>query len=323
VSGRSRRRILIIGTDARAARLKEALHQSTDVGWDVVGFVGAAADSRVGPVLGSSSELLKLVQETQPTDLVLALEETAFCDHAAQILEVVQSGIPVLPMPRVYESLTGRVPVAHIGDVWDSSLNSARTSRGRSLGLKRVIDVLVAAAGLAPLAVMVLPVALAIKWDSSGPVFHRQERVGRYGRRFQLMSFRTTVTEGARTTAPAGTPTADPTTRVGRRLRRYRLDKIPVLLNILKGEMSFIGPHPELPEVAARPVQELPFRDTRLLMKPGVTGWGQIHCRRDIRCADDPVRRLEYDLYYIKRVSLTLDVAIALKTVGAVLRLHA
>lgn len=298
------RRFLVLGTGDRAARLYEAWRQTGPAEWNLLGFIGHSADHRVAPVLGPPARLLELVRANQATDLVLALEDGLPGDCGGQLSRILDAGVKVVPVLSFFGDLTGRVPGAHVGEVREAFLGSG--ARGKMfLLVKRALDLSVALAGLSVLAVLYLPFALALKRAGSGPLFQFDERVGRYGRRFRKLSLRTEFAGSARAS------------RLGAILRRFRLDKLPVFFNILKGEMSMVGPRAQPPEVAERLQREIPFSGVRMLVRPGITGWTQLRSREDIRCAADPFRRVEYDLFYVHRASISLDLRIAWETCAA------
>jgi lipopolysaccharide/colanic/teichoic acid biosynthesis glycosyltransferase len=212
----------------------------------------------------------------------------------------------------LFEATTGRVPIQHIGENWGAVLPLAHPG-GRALNLaaKRMIDVLGALAGLFYLGVMLPLLALLIRLDSRGPVMYGQVRTGRGGRRFTIWKLRTMTTD-AEANGPVWCAPADPRmTRVGRLLRRTHIDELPQLWNVLRGEMSLVGPRPERPEIDARLESVIPFYRLRLAVKPGIAGWGAVNGSY-VDADEKAVERLEYDLYYIKHQSLWLDLQIIL-----------
>jgi exopolysaccharide biosynthesis polyprenyl glycosylphosphotransferase len=218
--------------------------------------------------------------------------------------------------PDFYELLTGKIPVEAIGQNW--FLENLRAGQKNYFHLfKKIFDYLVALAILI-ISLLFWPlIALAIKLSSRGPIFFKQIRLGRNGREFFMIKFRTMRTENNNSA-----PTAENDERitaVGSFLRQTRLDEIPQLINILKGEMSFIGPRPERPEIAVELEKTIPFYKTRLLIKPGVTGWDQISGAYHSASISDSQEKLQYDLFYLKNRSLYLDLTIALKTLATML----
>jgi lipopolysaccharide/colanic/teichoic acid biosynthesis glycosyltransferase len=187
--------------------------------------------------------------------------------------------------------------------------------------LKRLLDLIIGLAGSALTAILLPAVALALRLEGPGPILYRQTRIGRGGRRFVLLKFRTMVPD-AEANGPQWAQEDDSrVTRVGHVLRLFHLDEVPQAINLLKGEMSFIGPRPERPEFVERLAREIPFYRARHAMRPGVTGWAQVNYRYG-RSTADALVKLQYDLYYIKHCSLFLDTLILVRTLGMVLTLR-
>jgi exopolysaccharide biosynthesis polyprenyl glycosylphosphotransferase len=210
------------------------------------------------------------------------------------------------------------VPLVGVTPEWMLS-RGRDTSNHPAEATKRLTDVVLAMViliGLAPLALVAM---LLVKLTSHGPVFYSQLRVGRYGRPFRILKFRT-MRVGAEDGQPQWSPRDDPRrTPVGRLLRRLRVDELPQVVNIIRGEMSFVGPRPERPEFVAALERELPFYPWRHLVRPGLTGWAQINWPYGAS-VEDAERKLEYDLYYIRHASLATDLAIVLRTITAPMR---
>jgi exopolysaccharide biosynthesis polyprenyl glycosylphosphotransferase len=218
--------------------------------------------------------------------------------------------------PDFYEMITGKFPVEAIGQNWFLE-NLKEGQKINYHRLKRFLDVTLACIILLVTLPFYLLIGLAIKMTSTGPVFFRQVRVGKNEKEYVMLKFRT-----MRTTANDGTPTEKNDkriTRVGIFLRKTRLDEIPQVFNILKGDMSFIGPRPERPEIILELERHIPFYKTRLLIKPGLTGWDQISGNYHSPSVVDTMEKLQHDLYYLKHRSLSLDLSITLKTVATVI----
>jgi lipopolysaccharide/colanic/teichoic acid biosynthesis glycosyltransferase len=245
------------------------------------------------------------------------VELSADLDRA--LIAAYEAGIEVRPMAPVYEALTGRVPVEHVGSYWMVSLPRPAPRLTYAI-VKRLTDITLSAVGLIVMVGAFPIVALAIFLDSPGPVFFRQERLGRHGKPFSLIKFRTWSTGSDGTDrATAGRYAKRGVTSVGRLLRRTRLDELPQFWNVLKGEMSLIGPRPFVPEEVEDLDRHIPFFRARLLVRPGLTGWAQVNHGYSNAMADASVK-LQYDLYYLKHQSLYLDLLIVLKTIGVMLR---
>jgi lipopolysaccharide/colanic/teichoic acid biosynthesis glycosyltransferase len=228
------------------------------------------------------------------------------------VLECYERGARILPMPALYEQVTGRVPVEHIGDRWLVALPLDRDTRTLYRPIKRAIDVAVSVVGLLLLAPLFPFLALAIKLESPGPVFYRPERLGRGGRPFRLWKLRTMVANADRVGDPTFTGKQDSrVTRIGWLLRAAHVDELPQFLNILKGDMSLVGPRPE--RYVKELEEQIPFYRMRLAVKPGTAGWALVKQGYAEGKAGTLVK-LQYDLFYIKRQSFYLDMVILIRT---------
>jgi len=220
--------------------------------------------------------------------------------------------VRALPLDDLLERVSGRVLLEH-GD----SVTPPRQRAGAVL--KRLTDMCVAAGGLVALAPLMAVLAALIKLESKGPVIYRQRRLGRGRRPFEMLKFRSMVDQAEQATGPVWARPNDPRcTPLGRLMRPLHLDELPQLVNVLRGEMSLVGPRPERPELAEDLLSSIPAYHRRLAVKPGVTGWAQINHGYD-RGVDDVRRKLEYDLFYVKRLGPLFDAAILLRTADAVI----
>ena len=220
--------------------------------------------------------------------------------------------VRALPLDDLLEQVSGRVLLEH-GD----SVSPPR-SRGGTV-LKRLTDVCVAAGGLVALAPLMAVLAALIKLESKGPVIYRQRRLGRGRRSFEMLKFRSMIEQAEQATGPVWARPNDPRcTPLGRLMRPLHLDELPQLVNVLRGEMSLVGPRPERPELAEDLLGTIPAYDRRLAVRPGVTGWAQVNQGYD-RGVDDVRRKLEYDLFYVKHLGALFDAAILLRTADAVI----
>ena len=229
-------------------------------------------------------------------------------------------GVHVTTMSSVYENLTGRVPVQHVGrDLYLALPSGDRPSERVYTAVKRLFDVVVAAFGMTVLAVVAMFVAIGNHFNSPGPLFYQQDRVGKGGKPFLVYKFRSMIPDAeAETGAVWATTNDDRITPVGRFLRKTRLDELPQFINVLKGEMSLIGPRPERPEFVEHLAQSIPFYRARHAVRPGITGWAQVSYRYG--SSDDDARiKLEYDLYYVNHMSPLLDIRIMLRTIQVML----
>jgi exopolysaccharide biosynthesis polyprenyl glycosylphosphotransferase len=318
------RHIYVVGTDWAAETIIETLKQSATQSYEVMGVIsdGNQAPKEVAgvPVVGTASSLASLLLRDQIRELVVT--STRELDGATfqAVMDAYERGVVVTPMPILYERVTERVPVEHVGDNWaivlpvvnDTVLNPYPL-------LKRGLDVFLAGLGLAVFLVLLPFFALAIKLDSRGPIFYTQSRVGLHGRLFRIIKFRTMVQDAEKVVGAVFAQANDPRiTRVGRFLRKTRLDEIPQLINIFSGDMSLLGPRPERPEHVQRLQEKIPFYRTRHVVRPGLTGWAQVRYKYGAN-DEDALIKLQYDLYYIRHQSILLDINILIRTVGKVL----
>lgn len=324
--GAFRARLIILGAGAAGRALQAAVRREAGPLYQVLGFIdddpakqGTQIDG--SPVLGPRSALLPSVARLGATELVLAISEGLDADLFRTVLEAQEQGLVLTPMPLLYEQLTGRVPVEHIGEQWAVALplSPPEASGLYRLG-RRAVDLLAGAVGLLLLGLLLPLLAPLLLLDSPGPVFFRQVRLGRGGRPFLLYKLRSMQREAEDEGPRWATPDDPRVTRVGRLLRRSRLDELPQALNLLRGEMSLIGPRPERPEFVAQLAARIPYYRARHAVAPGLTGWAAIH-QDYAASAEDALLKLQYDLYYIKHRSLGLDGWILLRTAARILRL--
>jgi sugar transferase (PEP-CTERM system associated) len=318
---RLRHRVLVLGVGPAAAVLPELQYSGTRP-FTILGFLDDAPDAgdRVPAgfeLLGKTTDLLALVSELRPDLVLVALAEMRRALPAEDLLECRLQGINVEEWPTLYEKQTGKILVTNLRPSWlifsDGFVNTDTTRM-----VKRAMDIALALAGLVVSLPLMALVACAIKLESKGPVLFRQERVGERGRTFVLNKFRS-MSEDAERHGPVWATAHDPrVTRVGRWLRRTRLDELPQFWNVLVGNMSFVGPRPERPEFVETLQRQIPFYMGRHAVKPGITGWAQVR-HSYAASVEDSMEKLQYDLYYIKNLSPLLDLVILLSTLQVVL----
>jgi exopolysaccharide biosynthesis polyprenyl glycosylphosphotransferase len=289
------RLILVTGEKSLADDLRSAAHA------DVLAVYDPAGDPPSNPEAD-----VTLVVDLRPV----------MSDQMAQFVSSWNlAGYPVSPLSTVYEEYTGRLPMVHLAEGWELS---APVSRNEYAPFKRFFDILLTVITAPVWAVMGALITVAVKVDSRGPAIYRQRRVGRGGELFTLYKFRTMVLDAERHGPQFAAVGDDRLTRVGRVLRRFRIDEIPQLLNVLKGDLSLVGPRPERPEFTEIFEQSIPFYAYRTIVRPGVTGWAQVN----YGYADDEadtIEKLTYDLYYVKHMSPWLDMQILGRSVWTVL----
>ena len=265
-------------------------------------------------VIGRSKDLLKIIEQYHVTTIVMAITQDVSGELYQYLADCLQYGIEIIPMPVLYEQLTGKVPVEHMGDHWSVSMPLEHP--GTSViwhATKRIFDVVWSLIGSVVLILLFPWIALAIILDSPGPIIYTQIRLGRNGKPYPLYKFRSMVADAERGQAVWAKKNDPRMTRVGRFLRRTHLDEFPQFVNILKGDMSVVGPRPERPELVEKLAEQIPFYRVRLAVKPGMAGWGLIH-KGYGASQDAALEKLQYDLYYIKHQSLWLDLYILGRT---------
>lgn len=322
------RRVVVVGAGWAGRTIVQAIKDNQTPGYKVLGFIDDDPAKRdqviLGlPVLGTSEDLLTVIRDTAVSEVVLAVTHNMGSSLLQAILNCQEEDIDVVPMHDLYEQITGRVAVEHIGPDWYVRLPTSEWSSGHAyLWVRRLLDLVLALIGLL-LAIPLFPlIGLAIYLSSGRPIFYEQDRVGQGGYIFRLLKFRSMIPDAEAEGKAVWASQEDPrVTRVGRILRRTRLDETPQLLNVLRGDMSIVGPRPERPDFVAQLGQQIPFYRARHTVKPGLTGWAQVNYRYG-DSVQDALTKLQYDLYYIKHRSLYLDLLILLKTVGVVVSLR-
>ena len=234
------------------------------------------------------------------------------------IVPSLQAGCRVTNEAIFYEKATGQILVDEITPYW-FLFADLKVHCDEQAMFKRVVDLTTAVVGLCLSAPLWLLIALAIKLGDRGPVFYYQDRVGQHGKPFRLYKFRTMRTDAEDGKSVWASPNDPRVTRVGRFLRRSRLDELPQLVNVLVGHMSIVGPRPERPDIVDELCEKIPYYSERHLVKPGVTGWAQISFRYGAS-VEDSKRKLQFDLYYLKQMSFELDMIILFRTAGTFLR---
>jgi sugar transferase (PEP-CTERM system associated) len=316
-------RILIVGSGNLAVELAREVLNRPDAGYRIVGFVGTDAEllgkSLINPrVIGMTEQLDEIVKRDGIDRIVVAMGERRGQFPTNKLLQLSLAGqVNIEEGASFYERLTGRVSLNMIRPSW-----LIFTGRGRQAKLAEVsralVHWMVAFIGAILSLPIVLVTAILIKLESRGPVFYKQDRVGKNGRTFVLMKFRSMGVDAEQDGPVWATKGDARTTRVGRVIRKVRIDEIPQFWNILKGEMSFVGPRPERPHFVAQLAEEIPFYQQRHLIAPGLTGWAQIKYPYGASI-EDARQKLQYDLFYIKNQSLFLDAIILFETVKIIL----
>jgi exopolysaccharide biosynthesis polyprenyl glycosylphosphotransferase len=266
------------------------------------------------PILGSTEFLADGIARYRVTMLVLSLPQQLESRLLQVLMECVERGIQVVPMSALYEQLTGRVPVEHLQENWYVALPVHHRDHSPLWRFfKRVMDIVLAGIGLLALGAILPIIAIALLVDSRGPLFYTQPRVGKGGRLFRVYKFRSMRLDAEHGSAMWAQENDPRTTRLGRLLRATHVDELPQLLNVLRGEMSAVGPRPERPEFVRALAAAAPFYPLRHTVKPGMAGWALVK-QGYASTPEDLLVRLQYDFYYIKHQSLWFDLLILCKT---------
>jgi len=316
-------RILIVGSGPFAIEIARETLGRPDAGFRVVGFVDndpeLVGKSLINPkVIGLTSQLASLVKSESIDRIVVAIGDRRGQFPTQELLRLSLSGdVSIEESASFYERLTGRVLLDMIRPSW-----LIFSSRGRRAKINELTRVVAHRAIAFVGAILSLPIAILtailIKIDSRGPVLYKQERVGKNGRTFTLMKFRSMRVDAEKNGPVWASSEDNRMTRVGRIIRKIRVDEIPQFWNILRGEMNFVGPRPERPHFVSQLAEEIPFYEQRHLIEPGLTGWAQIKYPYGASI-EDAKQKLQYDLYYIKNQNLTLDATIMFETIKTIL----
>jgi sugar transferase (PEP-CTERM system associated) len=315
-----RRRVLVLGDGARAQRLR-ALGEKSEAGFAIVGFLGM---NEGNPVVeeaiprGAIHNLSRFVENLGVSEVVLALEERRNSLPLKDLLRIKTAGVHVNEFSSFLERETGRVDLDTLNPSWLIFSDGFSSGRILSSASKRVFDVIASALLLVLTVPIIVLFAIIVKLDSKGPAFFRQTRVGLYGQDFNLIKLRSMRTDAEKDGAQFAQKDDPRVTRVGKFIRKVRIDELPQAWSVLKGEMSFVGPRPERPEFVASLEEQLPYYAERHMVKPGITGWAQINYPYGAS-TEDSRHKLEYDLYYAKNYTPFLDLLIILQTLRVVL----
>ncbi len=321
--GIGRRRTVIIGLNQRGIRAEQEILEHDQQGFDVIGFVKADDDPDGDlpdsiNVLGQETHIKKIIYDNQVNDVVLALDKPEHIRVMSVINQINGTPVSIKIVPDLYEVISGlaRTQQLYGLPLLDINLN-LHTLYYRVF--KRVFDILITIVGMVVLIPICAILAIIIKLDSRGPVLYKQVRVGHNNKDFTIYKFRSMVINAEAFTGPVWAKEEDNRiTRVGKWLRRFRLDEIPQLLNVLKGEMSVVGPRPERPYFVDQLLQVYPFYYRRHKVRPGVSGWSQIKHPYDTDIEDVRLK-LKYDFFYIESLSFTLDLIIIFNTIWVVI----
>jgi exopolysaccharide biosynthesis polyprenyl glycosylphosphotransferase len=316
------RRVLIVGAGRAGTVLVQTIRECWPTPFYIVGLIdddplkhGTCIEEL--PILGGSRDLLAIIETQNVTDLIFSISGEMKDEMFQALMQAEEKGIDMTTMPMVYEELLGRVPIFLLRSDWilRSFVDQARADGLYELS-KRLVDIVGGAVGVLLLGIASPFIALAILLESGRPVIFTQSRLGKNGKEYQIIKFRTMRIAYDKNGKLL--PDKDRITRVGRILRKSRLDEVPQFVNVLRGEMSLVGPRAEITQLVNNLQDKVPFYRARLLVKPGITGWAQVNFGYAATVEETGIK-LEYDLYYIKHRNLLLDFVILLRTVGTVI----
>jgi len=314
-------RVLVVGTGHIAQMVAKQIGGQQDFAYRLVGFVDDDEGIEVvrhNEVLGKAADLGAIIAEHQVDRIIVSLSDRRGRLPIQELLQAKLSGVRVEDATTTYERLTGKILIDDLKPSWLIFSDGFRASRSTRF-VKRMLDLSLSMIGSVLAAPLMAMTALAIRIDSLGPVLYDQERVGENGRVFTVYKFRSMRTDAERAGHPVWARDKDDrVTRVGRFIRATRLDELPQLWNVMRGDMSFVGPRPERPFFVEQLAREIPFYVQRHAAKPGLTGWAQVKYQYG-SSIEDAMEKLRYDLYYIKHMSIFFDLTIVLDTVKVIL----
>lgn len=316
-------RILILGTGPLAKEVGAEILSLKSLGYQIVGFIDKDP-AKVGirllnpSIIGEYRQLSAIAHAEGINRIIVALTEQRGSLPIDALLQCKMLGIKIEDGVTFFEQITGKIPLEGLKPSWLIFSDGFKIQKPRKI-IKRCADVVFSVIGLILALPFFVVVPLLIRFDSRGPIFYRQERVGEKGKCFTLLKFRSMRADAEADLGPVWAQNDDSrATRIGKLIRKTRIDEIPQLFNVLKGEMSFVGPRPERPWFVEKLTQEIPYYPLRFSVKPGITGWAQI--KYDYGASvKDAFEKLQYELYYIKNLSFFLDIAIIFLTVKVVL----
>ena len=318
----ARDRLLLVGASPLLEDIGKHIEEHPETGLQVVGYVGDHEEPGTalagGKVLGPIASLREIIQATNPNRIVVGMTERRTRMPVSELLELRFAGHIIEEAASTYEKVCGRVCLKELRPsqlIYSGQLGPRRTS----MIYQAAINLILAAIGVVVAAPIMLLTALAVRLTSAGPVLYRQVRVGMDSLPFTLYKFRSMRADAEAETGAVWASKDDPRiTPVGRTIRKLRIDEIPQLFNVLKGEMSIVGPRPERPEIVQSLSEQIPYYRRRHCVRPGITGWAQVNYKYG-DTLEDVIQKLEYDLYYIKNMSLSLDNYIIFLTIKATL----
>jgi sugar transferase (PEP-CTERM system associated) len=318
-----RERLLLVGTSAAGIALAKELHRREDLGVQIVGFVDNDP-SRVGEpvfnpaIIGTIDDIPEIVRTRSIDRVVVSLADARGKLPMKRLLEMRMAGVTFHHMASVYEEYTGKIAIENLRPSW-LIFSTGFRNRPWQVAVKRGLDVGVAVLGLAVLSPLLLLIAGLVRLTSPGPALYSQTRVGLKGEAFTVYKFRSMRTDAEAATGAVWARRGDSrVTALGRFMRSARLDELPQLWNVLRSDMSLVGPRPERPEFVHSLEQQIPFYGQRHVVKPGMTGWAQVRYSYGATI-EDAMEKLQFDLFYIKNFSISLDLFVIFETLKTVM----
>ena len=311
-----RERVYVLGDGARARAIVQTLRLRRDAGMEVV---DGEDNADINGQREHFAADLRALRKTKPgiDRVIVAMEDRRGSMPVRELLELRMNGVVIEDASALMERLSGKLPLAGLNPssvIFTSGFNVKASQQI----VRRLVSVIVSSLGLVICLPFIPFIILAVRLSSPGPIFFRQIRVGLRGRQFSVIKFRTMRQDAERDGAVWATKDDPRVTRIGRFMRKTRLDEIPQLWNVLRGEMGFVGPRPERPEFVQWLATEIPFYELRHMIRPGLTGWAQVRYRYGASL-EETKQKLEYDLYYIKHLSVGLDMLIMFETIKTIL----
>jgi sugar transferase (PEP-CTERM system associated) len=315
-----RERVLIVGAGARARRIREAMENRGNLIFELVGCTADRLDESTSTScrrVGNSVDVCDLVRQERIDHVIVAQDNPRNVFPASALLRLKQNGVAISEGEYLYERLMGKLLTDYVRP--SVLIFSASPMRHTiQIWAKNAIDFVVALTLLIATFPLMVATAVLIKLTSRGPIFYSQERVGLGGKTFTIYKFRSMRTDAEKDGARWASTNDDRITPIGRFIRKTRIDELPQLINVLKGEMSMVGPRPERPQFVNKLKEEIPFYELRHIMRPGLSGWAQVRYQYG-SSVEDSHEKLRYDLYYIKNYSLFIDLTILLETTKVVI----
>ena len=313
-------RLLMLGTGSAGTQLVKEIANRSEFGFKVEGFLndqpGAILPGDVN-VIGDASELEAIVTERKIERVIISLSERRGRMPVRELLHLKFAGIQIQEVHSLFETISGRILLEHVAPSWFILSDGFRKS-GFLLAAKRALDISVAVIALLLAAPVMVITALLIMIEDGRPVLFRQKRVGMSGREFEMLKFRSMYKDSEKHGPKWAGDVDHRVTKIGRFIRTYRIDELPQMINVLLGDMSLIGPRPEQPIFVRQLEEQIPYYGLRHSVRPGITGWAQVKFRY-AASVEDSKTKLEYDLFYIKHLSIVLDLAIMFETLKVLL----